>query len=382
MVSDSMGRMRQLYNLLEYLVVHRGENVSQSTLIDTLWSDEGSDNPANALKNLIYRLRTLLAQTFGEDVPFIESKRGVYRFSAEVPCVVDVEEFSKALALAGEEGRPTDERIRHYKEAIGLYRGHFLEQNAFENWVVPLSTYYRRKYMEAVASACELLGKEERYAECISLCEKAAEFDPFEEFLHEIILNAYIKENSHKKALDYYHYVTNLFYNELGIKVSDRIRRHYREISKQIHDVEMDLSVIKEDLQETQKTEGAFLCDYEVFKNLYRVEARSLLRSGKSIYILQLTLMTPQRETPEKELLSPAVQALENAVLHSLRQGDAVARFSPSQFVVMLPGVTYENGKMVANRVLERFQSMQRGRDRQKVQVEYCLAPVEPAGEI
>ena len=35
MVSDSMGRMRQLYNLLEYLVVHRGENVSQSTLIDT-----------------------------------------------------------------------------------------------------------------------------------------------------------------------------------------------------------------------------------------------------------------------------------------------------------------------------------------------------------
>ena len=43
-----------------------------------------------------------------------------------------------------------------------------------------------------------------------------------------------------------------------------------------VNSVEMDLNVIKSDLKEAVKTKGAFWCDYTIFKNIYRIHARSI----------------------------------------------------------------------------------------------------------
>ena len=60
-LSDDQSRTKQVWILLEYLLTNRRSDISVDRLIDVLWEDGGVDNPANALKNLIYRLRNLLA---------------------------------------------------------------------------------------------------------------------------------------------------------------------------------------------------------------------------------------------------------------------------------------------------------------------------------
>ena len=60
-VSDSAGRIHQVWNLLEYLIVNREREVSRDELSEILWDEEECENPQNALKNLVYRARGVLS---------------------------------------------------------------------------------------------------------------------------------------------------------------------------------------------------------------------------------------------------------------------------------------------------------------------------------
>ena len=46
---------------------------------------------------------------------------------------------------------------------------------------------------------------------------------------------------------------------------------------------------------------------------------------------------------------------LENVLSQSLRLGDVAARYSESQFVILLPTSSYESGMLVANRIISKL---------------------------
>ena len=60
-VGDST-RSNQIWNLLQYLVAFRHKVITQEELIDAMWED-GTGDPVGALKNRVYRIRNLFAQT-------------------------------------------------------------------------------------------------------------------------------------------------------------------------------------------------------------------------------------------------------------------------------------------------------------------------------
>ena len=61
----------RITKLLSYIISHWNSNISVGELSDALWNDEESDNPANALKNLVYRARSILKKNFGQ-IEFIK----------------------------------------------------------------------------------------------------------------------------------------------------------------------------------------------------------------------------------------------------------------------------------------------------------------------
>ena len=49
----SLSRSKKLWTLLEYLVAFRDREVSQNELIELLWPEGETENPANTLKTII-----------------------------------------------------------------------------------------------------------------------------------------------------------------------------------------------------------------------------------------------------------------------------------------------------------------------------------------
>ena len=68
-------RSSQLVTLLSYFLIYNDRKISSSELNDMLWEDdEEISNPQSALKNLMYRLRTLLKKVFGKTDMIITGK--------------------------------------------------------------------------------------------------------------------------------------------------------------------------------------------------------------------------------------------------------------------------------------------------------------------
>lgn len=374
-ISDSISHTRQLWNLLEYLIAFRNNTISQNELVEALWPDNGSENPANALKNLVYRIRTLFAS---HGIPcakeFIVFRHGAYHWNNALPCQVDTEDFEN-LAKAALQASCAEEKVDIYMRAMELYKGDFLPGSGYEEWAVPLTGYYRSVYFKCVYEAVTLLIDLGRFDDIAVICERAAVIDPFEEKAHRYLIFALLKQNKQSAALEHYSHVTDLFYRELGVKPSEAMRDLYREITKSVNSIETDLSIIKEDLCERSMVESAFYCDYEVFKNLYRLEARAAARTGQSVFIGLLTVTDGENNVPELKLLGGIMDNLLQIIRQSLRKGDVVSRFSTTQYVVMLPALTFENGRMVLDRIHRKYKVAYRTKN---VKLHTTLQPLDP----
>lgn len=112
------------------------------------------------------------------------------------------------------------------------------------------------------------------------------------------------------------------------------------------------------------------------------MEARKIARSGGNELVLLLTIkqkdgagsMTEQMESFRTK---KAMEDLEEILNKSLRIGDVAAKYSDSQFIVLLPSCTYEGGVMVAERIVQNFY----GRN-SKMQIEYDLEAVTATSKI
>ena len=80
-----------LWLLLEFLVANRLKDLSLEQITEAVWNDEEeSDNPANALKNLVYRARTILRELCPKQAAdYIVFSRNTYLWNRDLPCTVD-----------------------------------------------------------------------------------------------------------------------------------------------------------------------------------------------------------------------------------------------------------------------------------------------------
>lgn len=376
-LSADISRTKQVCNLAGFLIANRNKELTQDDIMNALWADEESENPANALKNLAYRLRNTLKalDNPGEKISYIKIKRGVYSWNNDNPCVVDIEEMEKFRNLAANPNIGDTEKIDFYEKALDLYKGEFLPKSSFEEWVISLNEYYRSAYLDCAYKLIALLKRQNRYERIVYICKRAVEFMPFEEKLHENLIRALATIGKQEQAIAHYEDVNNMFYKELGVRTSDSLRGLYQEITSGLKGDELDIITIKEDLKESDDTDKAFLCNYEVFKNLYRLEARAAERRGLSIFVGLIKISHKDNRELPPEMLQRAMSALEVVLVDSLRRGDAVTRFSGTQFAVMLSSLTYEDGDRVLDRIERNFKRKYKN---SSVLMSRTLYPIDP----
>ena len=197
----------------------------------------------------------------------------------------------------------------------------------------------------------------------------------YEEKLHEQLLKAYIASGRFSKALSHYNYISKLFYNKMGVCLSDGIKALYQKIISRISAIEMDLSLICEDLNESGQQKQAFFCDYEIFKNFYQMQAAAMSLTEQSINIALLTLSGVDQSIPENDVLKSSMQLLKETILANLRCVDVVSAFSSIQFVLMLPSTTYENAQMICQQIIDKFHDKDTPK---QVEVAANVRPLKP----
>ena len=348
--NSKKGRM-----MLEYLILHKDESISSSDLHEVLWPNEASTNPESALKTLVSRMRAALGR-FDEMLgKCIVTSRGAYRWNSDLPCSIDVfefEELCRELSKATVMNRGIEEKL---EKALSMYAGDLIAGIDGESWMVSRSAYYHTLYLRTAYLAIRLLKENKDYEGIIRICRRALDVDAFDETMHLELMEALVKTNRSNEALVQYRHATNLHYNYLGMRPPEKIQNFYKQIIQADQSLGMDIDSIRKSLQESDPLNGAFICEYAIFKDIYQLLMRNFSRLGNNMHLAILMLSSSGGQVIEPLVLDGAMRQLLNSMIASLRKGDTVTRYSPSQYAILLPSVSYETGRMVLERIRNLF---------------------------
>ena len=362
-------RAAKLVQLLVYMISHREKMVTGKRLSELFWSGN-SKNPENALKNLIYRLRSVLKGLGPEE--YICTQLGGYQWNPQIPVVTDYEEFEELGRRAAEQ-EAGPEKKKLCWEVVESYRGDVSSRLTYGAWLQPQIIRYQATYLKTAKMLGGICENEGGWAELEKLCRAAAEHEPLDEDIQCWLVRSLQKQQKYDQALFQYESVKKQYYENLGIRVPEKLQETFRNVVTDGRIQRTDIASITEEAGEKERPSGAFFCDYQIFRQIYRLEMRRIGRSGISEYILLLTvrrLGTLWSGAIADTGLLEGVSILEQVVRTTLRTGDVAARNGPTQYVILLSACSYEAGVSVTKRIRRNFMRKVKHR---KLELEYEL---------
>lgn len=379
-VNDDSLRSTMLIKLLIYLLLYRDKTLTTDDISNAIWQDEEIDNPAGALKNLMYRLRKELVANFGEN-DFVLTNRGSYRWNPDVNVVLDIELFEKLINEAKSENI-YEQAILKYEQAISLYQGEFMSKIMEMHWIMTLNTYYHSLYLSSVKGLAELYIKFEKYEELEKLCNDALQYENADEQLYCYQIEARMRSGNVSLALESYEKAREIMEKELGIRKTTILNKVYEELLQMSKgQTAYNINDVKEDITE-ENPEGVFFCGYPVFKEIYRLEARKSARSTEQEHLVLLTIEDKgfDRKEVTEFRVKKAMESLEKVINESLRVGDVAAKYSDSQFIILLSTCTEDLAALVANRIVAKFYSIHKKYE--MIRVKMNIEEVSMNGEL
>lgn len=372
-----VNKSRKGASLVQFLISHRGRPVPNNKLLSTLWSEETSSNPENALKTLVSRLRTLLNQISPELGSCLVADRGSYHWECLPGMTVDLYEIDQILERLEDKDLPEAEQMQLYGTLMGYYSGDMLQSSEHNEWAVVEAAKLHERYVNAVLAYIELLKRKGMHKDIISVCRRALEVDNFDDHLHIELMMALIHMNRSGEALQQYKHVVEMNYRYLGVQPSEELQEFYKQIVTAGKTLDFNLQAIRNELRENDKRK-AYVCEYAVFKEIYNLQMRNLERMGTSMFLAIIMIRPYNEQVLDNIRQNCIMNGLLQILCDNLRKGDIITRFAPALYALLLPTVNYATGNMVMERIKRVFY---RKYPNSNIVFDYRVGPLE-GGEL
>ncbi|NLD87925.1 MAG: diguanylate cyclase [Clostridiales bacterium] len=183
----------------------------------------------------------------------------------------------------------------------------------------------------------------------------AQENDEYQELYNNADKALYCVKNNGKNA---YH-----FYDENNDTIT--------EVST-VMDLEYVSNMMEKGLSEKR---GVFHLAYDEFKNVYDFISRCVARKKQKVQLVLFTMKMRNKDVDTS--IEDVMQLWEESLICSLRSVDTGTRYSSSQYIVIFMDADLENGKAVAERVINRFYDENIGIE-DILKVAYDIRTMEP----
>ncbi|MCL2020169.1 MAG: hypothetical protein FWG70_10500 [Oscillospiraceae bacterium] len=357
-ITEKERRSKNMWVLLKYLTTFADRAVPQEELIELLWSNDGLIGPASALKTLLSRIRNSLSVLgFPPNTDLVVSYSGIYTLNKSFEYIIDTVQFEKNAKESMRDDISEKEQIQYAKRALAMYGGDFLKNTAYEKWLIPARVYYHSIFVRVIHRLSDTLFEHKQYTDIINVCRKALLIESSDQIIHMNLIKALAALGDRDNAKKHYRYVMDLLYNKIGVNPIPELKNLYRETIETDAEQGESLETIQKKLRETNsETEsGAFYCEPEVFKSIYRLKMRDSARSMQRTQICLITVTDPTGGEVEPKQIIDEMKRLHDCVSASLRKSDIFARYSLSQYVLMLSYANYDTSEVVLNRIEKKY---------------------------
>lgn len=230
-ILDNKGYQYRMLTLFKYFITFNGKKLLPENIIEDLWPDNEFLDPKNVLRTQISRLRRMikLDEENPEKCYNIEHLNGYYVFKIDDYCILDIQLFEK-LINEGNLLKETDpeKSMLLLVKGLELYKGEYLKEMEYAEWIVPIRNRYRRLYLQGLFNYIEILKLKNMNQDIIKICEEAIQYEPYDEALHIYFIEALIEVGEKRYAMSHYEFITSRLYSHIGIKPSMKLKMLYK----------------------------------------------------------------------------------------------------------------------------------------------------------
>ena len=214
--------------------------------------------------------------------------------------------------------------------------------------------------MKAVTKLTESLEQREAYEKLEKICKRAVRMDPQNEKVYCRLIRALMHQGKMAEAMKYCQEAEGYLYNRMGIRPSGELRGLFAELMKQGHISGSDIESIQEEMDAEQcvkETSGVLFCEYGVFRHIYEMETQRVGTLGFTEWLCLLTIHIPEgtEEQEKRRILNDGMDKMEHVLGRVLPKGTAVTKYSPDQYLFLLPCFPYEEAKMMIKQIIYSF---------------------------
>jgi|GEM_PF-5334133 len=328
---------------LKYLVINHKSVMSASRLMEMFWPEGVSNDPENALQQMMYKVRSLLKKMFPEVKNPIVSRSRQCCWNPDLTVHLDLERFDELFSIAKGDGTRKTEVLL---EAISLYETG-VETGGEQDWLEAAHVYYHSIYLDMCRMVMQPLQINSKWIKIIEICDKVCELEPCADEFVAHMMQALIMLGNQQMAIKRYKSYCRMLRQEYDIAPSAEVEQMYAiALKSEFKDMDGQ-NLLK--LLELQEISGAFFCSFNVFTHLVMMERRHIKRSNQ-----QASLIVFNLDELEQDIYTD-IHRLEQVLRSGLRGYDAVTRLNANAFIVLLSDATIEIAEMIAERIRRRF---------------------------
>ena len=214
--------------LLKALIAFGGREVKEEQLCDALWPDAEGDLAHRSFETTLYRLRQLLVKD--RALVLSEGRLTLDRQACWVDAFALDQLLTEAESLweTWRRGRPApqappapvEKAMQLTRKAISMYRGHFLDADSEQLWILSLRERLRAKYtrgIESLGGYWETRGEWETAVKCY---EKGLEVDDLAEEFYQHLMLCHQRLGRRARVLSVYHRCRAVLEARLGLEPS------------------------------------------------------------------------------------------------------------------------------------------------------------------
>jgi len=208
-------------NLFLVFLAHP-EGLTKEEIGVIFWPDASSSELKLRFKNTIYRMR----HAVGSDV--VNFQDNFYLFNRAVDYEYDVQNFITAIKKASGK-KKVDQKIEAFETTVSLYKGTYLP-HLDETWVVADRERYLGMYTKAAEELAFLYLNNKELESSLVISQTALVFDPYNEPLHRICMNAYAALGNKSAVRHQFNKCRTILLEEIGSEPSSQTIELYQSL--------------------------------------------------------------------------------------------------------------------------------------------------------
>lgn len=344
-ILENYCKSQKACEIFRYLLAFYGRKIEKENLSELFWPGMGCKRARQNLSSTLYFVRNafdnVVGTGFGKKI--LPSSSQMCWFELTNNTYYDVAELKDAITLANQSQNKLD-KIAHLMNAEAIYKGDFMSEDSYNDWVKPLRSEFREIAINTLTQLTRLLFEERNYNESMFYTIRLLDIDQYNENAIYNKVKLLQLQGRPTEAIRIYEEYSEILKRKFNIKPG----RNFEELLESIKfqsdsPVHETLAVSgKSNYGDTPIPKGSILVDMNTFMVMAKHE--SLKRNPQSFVVCF-------RIDNGNSTLYESVRNLTFNFLSLLRKGDVVSS-TRNNIYILLGEVPVNPDQIVEKRFL------------------------------